>query len=111
MSDDDYFYCLVRKDIPVQDQVCQVAHACVEAGKRYMHPEHTNLVLLELPNKKALLEMAAKLDRNRVDYFLNSETDDNMGETSICTAVVRGSTRRLFSSIPLWKIEPELVAA
>lgn len=61
-----HFYVFVRQDISVADQVCQVAHACVEAGKRFGHPESTNLVLLSVKDKAALLEVAAKCERNRV---------------------------------------------
>lgn len=105
---DEYVYVVVRSDIPTEDVACQVAHACLEAGKQFAHPAHTNLVLLSVPNKAALLEVAEKLTRNRVDHFINTEPDDDMQETSLATGVVKGSTRRLFSSMPLWKSKESL---
>lgn len=98
-----HFYVFVRADISAADQMCQVAHACVEAGKLFGHPEHTNLVLLSVADKKELLAVAEKCRRNKVDFYLNIEPDDDMGETALATCMISGSTRRIFSSIPLWK--------
>lgn len=99
----EYFYVIVRTDLTLADQICQVAHACVEAGKQFGIPEHCNLVLLSVPDRASLLAVAEKLERNRVDKFVNFEPDDDLRETALATCAVTGSTRRLFSSMPLWK--------
>ncbi len=103
MCGDLYYYCFVRTDISLADQICQVSHASVEAGRRFGIPEHCNLVLLQVPNQQALLDIQAKCKRNNVEIFLNHEPDDNMGFTAACTTAIMGSTRRLFSSFPLWR--------
>lgn len=58
MSDDSipYVYCFVRTDIPIADQIVQVGHACIEAGKRFQHPDNTHLVLLNMPNQDKLVD-------------------------------------------------------
>ena len=105
-----YFYVFVRQDIPLADQLCQVAHACLAAGKRFRHPNHTNLVLLSVPDLPALKEVEDRCVKHQVGYFINFEPDDDMQETSIATEPVAGERRRLFSQYRLWKY-PEINSA
>lgn len=98
-----YVYVFVRTDIPLADQVCQTAHACLEAGRKFGVDATTFLVLLAVENKQQLLAVAETMARNKVDHVMVTEPDDDMGETAIASGHVLGSTRRLFRGHRLWR--------
>ncbi len=58
MCDDSipYLYCFIRTDISTADQIVQVGHACIEAGKRFQYPENTHLILFEVKSQQKLVE-------------------------------------------------------
>ncbi len=97
-----YCYSFIRTDIPLADQGVQLAHATLEAGKYFSHPDGVHLVVLAVKNKKKLLKVAEKLT-GKVQFRMFHESDDDMHETAIATEAVYGETRALFMNYQLWK--------
>lgn len=102
-----YVYCAVRTDIPLGDQMCQVAHACLTAGKWFSHPSNANLVLLQVPNKTELLALLDKCKAAGIKWFDHDEPDsadgyDAMGQTAMATEAVIQSQRKHFRQYKLW---------
>lgn len=98
-----HYYVFVRTDIPLADQICQVSHASVLAGKRFQLPNNCNLVLLQVKDKEALLKVSDKLNKLEIQHVIHHEPDDDMQETCLASQVVPQDQRRFFSNYPLWK--------
>lgn len=80
-----YAYVLVRKDIPIADQIVQVGHACLEAGRKFPYFDDTHMAVLEVADRERLIQALERLDLIGVRYALFDEPDDNMGFTAACT--------------------------
>jgi len=94
---------LVRTDIPLAQQVVQVGHACLEAGRRFDWPEELcNLVVLGVATQHDLQINVerARLAGIRIAVF--DEPDDGLGITAACTEPLTGSIKRVFRRLPLW---------
>jgi hypothetical protein len=101
-----YIYSIIRKDIPLADQIVQTAHSAFHAGNDFGTgvPNHIpSLVLLEIANQEELLALSAKLDAKNIEHFKFFEPDDNLGYTSITTTTVNGDDRKPFSNLRLWR--------
>lgn len=96
----------MRQDIPLANQVVQVGHACLEAGWRFPAPAAPcNLVVLAVPDQRALLAVQDRLDAAAIAYVRFLEPDDDFGLTAVCTAPLSGAARRLFRRYPLWSVD------
>ncbi len=93
---------LVRTDIPLADQLVQACHASIEAGARFHHPTGCHLVLLSVPDERALHEALTGLDWHGICYSLFYEPDDGIGYSAACTQPVGKHHRRLFRRYNLW---------
>ena len=90
-------------DIPLADQIVQVGHACLEAGKSFEQPSQScNLVVLSVPSERHLHEAVARIRFAGIECFVFFEPDDDMGYTAACTQPVQASYRRVFKRFPLW---------
>lgn len=98
-----YFYVFIRVDIPIQDQMCQVAHAAALAGKQYHIPNACNLVLCQVPDEAALNKIADTLAEKKIHFSEHHEPDDNMGFTCLATQAIEGEKRKPLMWYPLWK--------
>ena len=95
---------LVRTDIPLADQVVQVGHVCLEAGKRFdWSSQPCHLVLLAVASEAQLLTAVAQLQLANIACELFYEPDDNLGYTAACTNPVAGEQRRFLRRYPLWR--------
>ena len=95
---------LVRVDIPIADQIVQVGHACLEAGRRYMgSDEAPNLVLLGLASERQLLDALGRLDVRGIGYAAFHEPDDQMGYTAVCTEPLSAERGSAFQRMRLWR--------
>lgn len=108
-----YVYVLVRKDIPLHQQLVQASHAAFEAGLRWHSPddEVTSLIVLEVPHKTALLRAARKLSAKGVDHHVFFEPDFDMGESALATRPLVGEARRPLSGYPLWNAGAQVLTA
>lgn len=100
-------YVFVREDIPIADQIVQVGHACIDAGRDFKHPENTRMVLLSVVDERRLLKVQSLLDQNHINYRIYYEPDDDMRYTALATRTIRGHERDLFSKYKLWSFHHE----
>ncbi|MBC8740394.1 hypothetical protein F6X40_27435 [Paraburkholderia sp. UCT31] len=100
-----YVYVLVRKDIPLQQQLVQSNHAAWEAGLVFPSPETTaSLIVLEVPNRNELEAAAARLSRYGIDHVMFNEPDWEMGHSAIATCPLASKKERhLMRKYPLWQ--------
>lgn len=95
---------LVRTDIPLAQQVVQVGHACLEAGRRFDWPEETcNLVVLAVPTQRDLQIRVERACLAGIRIAVFDEPDDALGITAACTEPLTGAARRIFRRLPLWR--------
>jgi len=99
-----YVYVLIRMDIPLHQQLVQSAHAAFEAGLRWHSPdkEGTSIIILEVPDKKALLRASRRLGGKDIAHHVFFEPDFEMGESALATRPLVGEERRALSGYPLW---------
>lgn len=101
--DPRYLFVAVRRDIPLADQVVQVAHAAFEAGQRWHGDRETcHLILVAVASQQALVDLAARCEARGIGFTLFDEPDDQMGYTALCSEPLRDSRRRVFRRYPLW---------
>ena len=100
-----HFYVLVRKDIPLPQQIVQSIHAAYEsAGKFDDDTSQTySTVLCQVSNETDLMKAARKLDSSGIRYHIFKEPDINYESTALCTEPVEPGSRRAFSNWKLWK--------
>jgi hypothetical protein len=99
-----YSYVLVRRDIPLADQIVQVGHACLEAGRVFEQPPDSNMVVLSVGTEERLLRAVASTEQAGLRWALFYEPDDDMGHTAACSAPVsQPDTRRLFRKFEMWR--------
>jgi hypothetical protein len=93
----------VRADIPLADQIVQVGHACLEAGRRFEQPaESPHLIVLSVSSEAHLHDAIAQTEVQGIRCAVFHEPDDDMGNTAACTEPVSGAYRRVFRRFPLW---------
>jgi hypothetical protein len=96
---------IVRKDLPVAQQLVQAAHAAHESGLHLCEnkSEVNYLVALEVPNEDGLLAAHERLEDRGIQAILFREPDRNNEATALCTEPVWGNRRRIFSKYSLWR--------
>jgi hypothetical protein len=103
----------VRTDIPLADQIVQAGHACIEAGRAFKPPPHTNMVLLAMADEEAITKALASISPVRYEVFWEPDPafdgKGSMGYTAACTEPVSGDARRLFRKFKMWR-EPQAAA-
>lgn len=98
-----YAYVLVRTDISLAQQIVQVGHACLEAGRWFVWPDTPcNLVVLSVANVSDLQAAIERIQLAEVRIALFYEPDHQLGLTAACTEPISGAFRRLFRRFPLW---------
>ena len=103
-----YIYSIIRKDIPLADQIVQTAHSAYHAGSRFgLDPRIINnipnMVLLEVKDREELIDLAEKLYAKKIRHYSFFEPDDDLGLTSITTDPLDGEERKVFSNMRLWR--------
>lgn len=94
---------LVRTDIALEQQIVQVGHACLEAGRRFDWPDTPcNLVVLGVANVSDLRAAIERVQLAEVRVALFYEPDHQLGLTAACTEPISGAFRRLFRRFALW---------
>ena len=100
-------FVLVRKDIPLAQQLVQAAHAAYEAGAQFQTslPSNNYLILCEAPDEDYLWIQKARLESRGIACTIFREPDRNNEATALCTEPVSETQRRVFSRWKLWKEE------
>lgn len=102
-------YVLVRRDLPLADQIVQAAHAAQESGARFGCPEACHMVMCGVDNESELMKAASRCVDQGVELALFYEPDPieeggpAMGHTALCTQPVYGHQRRIFRRYQTWK--------
>jgi len=98
-----YTYTFIRKDISLEQQLVQLAHATLEAGFRFEKPIETSfLILLEVQDQDELIVASKILEDSDIDFHMFYEPDNDMKFSAICTRPVYGNReRKLFRQ---WKL-------
>ena len=106
-----YIYVMVRKDLPIWDQIIQVGHACFDAGSAYhkLWKPATYLILFQVENQKELCDWSNVLKEYGIEYKMFNEPDpalevgdQPMGFTALCTQPLRGKIREIFKDCVMW---------
>jgi hypothetical protein len=99
-----YVYAFIRRDIPFAQQLVQVGHAALEAGREhYRSDEIASFIVLEVADRAALEAAARRLDEHGIEHHLFFEPDFGMGHSALATRPVSGKERQLFRHWPLWR--------
>lgn len=97
---------LVRTDLTLPQQIVQVGHVCLEAGRQFKWPtEPCNLVVLAVRSQTELVIRVQEAEFAGIRTALFHEPDDNLGATACCTEPLTEMDRRLFRRLPLWRVE------
>lgn len=104
-TDRTYFYVVVRTDISLADQICQVAHVCTHIGAKDVDTTTANLVLLKVSNQEELLKLAGILKEAGIYREINYEPDDDLGATAIASEAIRGDQRKIFKKYQCWSLD------
>lgn len=100
-----HFYVLVRKDLPLPQQIVQSIHAAYEsAGKFDDDTSKTHsTVLCQVKNEDELIRAADKLEQLGIRFHIFQEPDIGNQNTALCTEPVDPGRRRAFSNWKLWR--------
>jgi predicted transcriptional regulator YdeE len=93
---------IVRKDIPVADQIVQVGHAAQSAAREFEYQDNTHMVVLQVPDGQALTEAMVHIERHEIKYAKFHEPDEDMGYTALCTEAITGNSRHCMRKFKLW---------
>jgi len=96
-----YCYCFVRSDLSASQQIVQLGHACLEAGKNFQHAPNTHIVIFRVKNEEKLLCAAADLNDAEVQYACFYEPNARIGYTAISTEPIYGLQREIFQGFAL----------
>lgn len=94
-----YIYTFIREDISPAQKIVQLGHACHEAGKllnQWEHKHTSSLILLSAKDEDDLLDIAARISRAGIGYYIFHEPDNDMGYSAICTRPVINPKERAF---------------
>lgn len=99
-----YIYVIVRRDIPLADQIVQVGHACFEGGLTFSFlGDSCNLVLAEAQNQEELCRIQAKINSLGIKNVIFWEEDESMGYTAICTEPIEDKNRGKLRGLAMWR--------
>lgn len=100
-----YTYTFIRRDIPVVNQLVQIAHASLEAGFIFQKPtEISCLIVCEVESEIELSKVGDMLDWRGIEYYKFFEPDNDMGYTAICTRpILSNSERNFFQRFKLYQ--------
>lgn len=102
-------YIFVRQDIPIQHQVIQSGHAALRIAQFYLAKDDTgtpNLIVIGVPDIKALERVMGKLARNCIKHMMWVEPDGDLGFTALATAPLTKEERLPLANYRLWRYSP-----
>jgi hypothetical protein len=94
----------VRTDMPYANQLVQVGHACLEAGRRFAQPDYPcHLVLFAVASEDKLMRAVEFIQGQGIRMCTFYEVDFPRGYTAACSEPVSGRGRDLFRKFRLWR--------
>ena len=99
-------YAVVRKDLSLQQQIVQVAHATPEAGIYLAGPvkEPHYLIVCEVPNEEKLKTLLDSTRQRGIDCVAFNEPDMGNQMTAFATASLSMQQKKQLSSLRLWRV-------
>ena len=101
-----YFFLFVRQDISLAAQVVQTNHATFKMARSLSQSVDDtttpSIVLVGVPNKKALEKVIRKLQLNCIDASAFYESDDDLGLTAVATVPLNEEQHSLLEKYKLW---------
>ena len=100
-----YFYIFIRQDLSLADQLCQTNHATFEMAytlSQSVDPLAPSIVLIGVPNQKALERVMLKLQQNHIEFSPFYEDDNDMGLTAVATVPLAEEQRAALRNYRLW---------
>ena len=99
----------IRQDLPVEHQLVQSSHAVFQLASLYAGGEATpNMVLIGVPDPRALARVAAKLKQNQIPHYEWREPDwqeygfaDPL--TAIATAPLNAAEKQVLQHYRLYR--------
>lgn len=97
-SSKNYTYSFIRKDLPLEQQLVQLAHSALEAGRSFGNPGGgiTHLILLEAQSETQLMQISLDLKGLGIKHEIFFEPDDDMGWTSLTTEPLHTKEQRKY---------------
>ena len=102
-------YVVVCADLTPSQQAVQSCHACIAAGRDLVQCDSPNLVLVTVPDEKALEAISGCLDLAGIRHRVFVEEDLGDRATALATEPIEQSQRKHFRDLPLYG--REIVAA
>ncbi len=103
-------YVVVCQDMPISHQAVQASHASVSAGRDLITCKDPYLILVTVPDQNALLTLSAQLTNHDISHRVFFEDDMGGRATALATRPITQEQRKLFRSLPLYKVEEKKVA-
>ena len=105
MTPATHCFLFVRYDLSVAQSIIQTNHATFEMASTLMQsvdPVTPSLVLVGVPNTKALLKVIEKLKLNQIEFSVFDEPDDDLGLTAVATVPLNEEQRAILQKYKLW---------
>lgn len=105
MNINPYCFLFIRQDLSLAQQIVQSNHATFEMAytlPQSADPTTPSIVLIGVPDKKALLKVIQKLKLNRIEYSAFYESDDDMGLSAVATVPLDEDRRAVLQNYKLW---------
>ena len=105
MTQGNYFYVLVRTDLPIEQQMCQAIHAAHESGIHLANKSKdiSSVVVCAVPNEAKLQEVYIKLKSRGIKTVMFLEPDIGNQATALATEPICGDQRKIFANFKLWR--------
>lgn len=105
LNDKKHFYVLIRKDLPLPQQIVQSIHAAYEAAGKFNDDtsQTYSTVLCQVSNEEDLIKASRKLEYSGIRHHIFKEPDINFQSTALCTEPLTQDRRKIFSNWKLWK--------
>lgn len=99
-----HFFIFVRKDLPIEQQIVQAAHAAYEVGKQDRSENIRSLVLSRVNSEDELLHQAEYLNYLGIKFVTFREPDIGNQATAIATAPLTEQQRKKLRRCKLWEV-------
>lgn len=105
--DDRYIYVFVRQDIPLAQQMVDVAHAAYHTGNDVDDfSGKPSLIVIGVPDEKRLTKALGKLNAARLISYTWIDPDNAFGPTAIATYPITREEKQPLASYRLWSYSP-----
>ena len=97
-------FALVRTDLSLADQIVQLGHACLEAGRRFTWPaEPATLVVCAVDSQTALRDTLEDVRLRAIEAAAFVEPDRDLGLTAACTGPLDPRHAKGLRRLRLWR--------